>query len=305
MSPSMIGEWVNEFRSSRNQALQLNLWVPDPPPKRDNQREAAVRAFLGQWGPAVPPEAGDAAPLDFQAQCQALLAAAPPVVSSIMGLYPPAFVSELKQRGIAWFATITTVSEAVEAEAAGADVIVAQGYEAGGHRAAFDAARAEHEAVGLLSLLPAVVDAVRIPVVATGGIGDGRGIAAALALGASAAQIGTAFLRSPEAKIHSVWASALATTRPEGTRVTRAFSGRSGRSIATDYVRAAMAPGAPEPAPYPVQRGLTASMREGGQRACDVHRMQVWAGQSASLARAEPAGAIVQRVWDQASGLLH
>ena len=108
--------------------------------------------------------------------------------------------------------------------------------------------------VGLFSLLPAVVDAVRIPVVATGGIADARGVAAALLLGASAVQIGTGFLRSPEAGLPAAWADELARTAPEETRISRVFSGRAGRSIATDYVRAATAPDAPAPAPYPVQR---------------------------------------------------
>jgi NAD(P)H-dependent flavin oxidoreductase YrpB (nitropropane dioxygenase family) len=110
----------------------------------------------------------------------------------------------------------------------------------------------------VFALLPAIVDAVQLPVVATGGIADARGIAAALLLGASAAQIGTGFLRCPEAKIHPAWATALGETAPEDMMVSRVFSGGAGRSIATNYVRAATAEGAPSPAPYPVQRGLTA-----------------------------------------------
>ena len=126
--------WSNEVRSSSNGAFQLNTWIPDPPPVRDFEHEARVRAFLGQWGPAVPEAAGDATPPDFSAQCEAMLQAGPPVISSVMGLFPPDFVRTLKQRGIAWFATVSTVKEARTAEAAGADVIIAQGSEAGGHR---------------------------------------------------------------------------------------------------------------------------------------------------------------------------
>jgi nitronate monooxygenase len=221
-----------------------------------------------------------------------------------MGLYQPAFVSRLKQRGVAWFANVSTVAEARAAEAAGADVVVAQGAEAGGHRGCFDAALAEQQQVGLFALLPAVVDAVKLPVVATGGIADERGVAAALMLGASAAQIGTGFLRCPEAKLHPAWAAAIGRSAPEDTVISRAFSGRAGRSIATDYVRAALAPDAPHPAPYPVQRALTAAMRAAAQTKGDVQRMQVWAGQSAALARAEPAAERLHHIWQEAQALL-
>jgi len=304
MQPDDIKAWADEVRGKTNGAFQLNIWIPDPPPRRDAAHEARVREFLGQWGPSVPPEAADAKPPDFAAQCEAMLAAGPPIVSSVMGLYPPDFVARLKPKGIVWFANISTVAEARAAEAAGADVIVAQGAEAGGHRGCFDASLAERELVGLFSLLPAVVDAVKLPVVATGGIADGRGVAAALMLGASAAQIGTGFLRTPEAKINAVWADALATTAPEGTLLSRAFSGRAGRAIAVDYARAAAAPDAPLPAPYPVQRALTAAMRSAALKDGDIRRMQAWAGQSAALARAEPAGVLLARIWQDAQALL-
>ena len=140
-APDGIAAWAEQFRGQSNGTFQINLWVPDPPPLRDAEHERRVREFLGQWGPPVPPEAGDAAPIDFDAQCAALLAAAPRVVSSIMGLFPDKFVAELKARGIAWFACATTLAEARAAEAAGADAVVAQGFEAGGHRGAFDAER--------------------------------------------------------------------------------------------------------------------------------------------------------------------
>lgn len=304
MQPGEILAWAEQVRAESHGAFQLNLWIPDSAPARDAAHEARVRAFLAGWGPSVAADAAEAKPPDFAGQCEAMLQAGPTAISSIMGLYPPEFVQRMKSRGIAWFATVTTVAEARAAETAGADVVVAQGAEAGGHRGCFDAAAAERKQVGLFSLLPAVVDAVDVPVVATGGIADARGVAAALMLGASAAQIGTGFLRCPEAKIHPAWAEALSRTAPEETMVSRAFSGRAGRSIATAYALAATAASAPSPAPYPVQRGLTAAMRAAAQKEGDVHRMQVWAGQSAALAEAVPAATILRRAWDGAQALL-
>jgi nitronate monooxygenase len=300
MQPAAILNWAATVRAASNGGFQMNLWVPDPPPQRDHVHEASVRGFLAQWGPEVPASAGDATPPDFAAQCDALLEAAPPIVSSVMGLYPPDFVRRLKDHGISWWANISTVAEARAAEAAGADVIVAQGMEAGGHRGCFDAAEAEAGMIGLFALIPAVADAVAVPVVATGGIADARGVAAALLLGASAAQIGTGFLRCPEAGVHPAWADALARTPPEGTLVSRVFSGRAGRSIATSYVRAATAKDAPAPAPYPVQRGLTQAMRDAAGKVGDAAHMQVWAGQSAMRARNEPAADLAQALWEDA-----
>ena len=306
MKPEAIRAWAAQVRAETNGSFQINLWIPDPPPRRDAAHEAQVRDLLGRWGPAVSAEAGDVTPIDFAGQCEAMLEVGPVMVSSIMGLYPPAVVARMKERGICWIANVTTVAEARAAVAAGADVVVAQGMEAGGHRGSFEADRSDTALVGLFALLPAVVDAVgdRVPVVATGGIADARGIAAALMLGASAVQIGTGLLRTPEAAIAPAWADAIAQAQPEDTMPTRAFSGRLGRSIATAYAEAASAPGAPRPAPYPVQRGLTQAMREAAVASGDIDRMQAWAGQSARLAPSEPAADLVRRLWHEAEALL-
>jgi nitronate monooxygenase len=304
MQPDEIKVWSDEFRKSSTGLFQINLWIPDPPPVRDFELERRQREFLEQWGPSVPADAGDAGLPDFQAQCQTMLSITPKVISSIMGLYPAAFVAEMKTRGILWFATATTVAEAKAAETAGADAIITQGMEAGGHRGAFHAHEAERQMVGLMSLLPQVVDTVSVPVIAAGGIGDARGVAAALVLGASAVMMGTGFLRCPEAKIHPAYAERLGRTEAHETMITRAFSGRPGRSVATAYARAAGATDAPAAAPYPVQRGLTRAMREAAQKEGEADRMQLWAGQSAKLAQNRPAGDVCQQLWQEARRML-
>ena len=138
--------------------------------------------------------------------------------------------------------------------------------------------------------------------IAAGGIADGRGVAAALTLGASAVQVGTALLRSPEAAIDERWSAALADIGPEATTPTRAYSGRLGRAVRTPYVAAWEAPDAPRPAPYPHQRRLVTQWRAGTPR--DVDPVNFWAGQSAGLARVAPAGEIVTSMWSEARQLL-
>ena len=299
MGPDAIAEWVAAFRLQSNGAFQINTWIPDPAPQRDLAAEQRMEELLHSYNAPI----GDLDAVllpDFTQQCEAILAAAPPVVSTIMGVWPEQFVAELKRRGIAWFANVTSLNEAKIAERAGADAVVVSGMEAGGHRGAFDAASAVHHAGTSFALIPLIADTVSVPVIAAGGIGDGRGLAAALALGASAVQIGTALLRSPEAAIHPAWSDALSRALPEDTVQTKAFSGRLARAIRSSWTDTV----GDDALPYPLQRAATGPLREAALKAADTGTMQMWAGQAAGLARAEPAAEIVLRIWRDAQALI-
>jgi len=301
MTPEKISGWVSDFKSKSNGSFMLNNWIPDPEPARNAQHEAALRLFLTKFGPEVSAEAADLTPISFSNQCDAMLSTRPQVISSIMGLYPSEFVKQMKQEGIKWFATVTSVAEALMAEQAGADALVVQGSEAGGHRGNF--LSGYDQSAGLVALVPAVCDAVNVPVIATGGIADSRGISAALMLGASAVQIGTGFLRTPEASIAPAWSEAIKKTRPEDTIITTSFSGKPGRAIENQYIIAAHDGSNPVPAPYPIQRSLTKEMRKQATKSNNIDYMQAWAGQAAALAQSKTAQELVTQIWAEAQEL--
>jgi nitronate monooxygenase len=174
--------------------------------------------------------------------------------------------------------------------------------EAGGHRGTFEQDAADQTQVGLFALLPWLADHLRIPVVAAGGIADGRGVAAALALGASAVQVGTALLRCPETGISKEWSAALEDLAPEATVTTRAYTGRLARAAPTPYLSAWTEPGAPRPAPFPDQLRLVTQWRLGKTNGLD--KGNYLAGQSAALATEKPAGEVITHMWRDASALL-
>jgi nitronate monooxygenase len=258
-----------------------------------------MRALLAERGVELGPVDASGLP-DFAEQCAAIVEAKPHVASSIMGLYPPEVVAALKRQGTAWFATVTTLAEAEAAQAAGADAVVVSGVEAGGHRGSFDPAAAERQGGTLFALLPLVADALSVPVVAAGGIADGRGLAAALTLGASAVQVGTALLRTPEAGTAPAWSDAIAHAAPEDTVLTRAFSGRLARAVRNEWTETV----GENALPYPVQRQATAHLRARAVERGDGSVMQMWAGQAARLSRAGPAADVVRRMWSETDGLL-
>nr|MDT0662561.1 nitronate monooxygenase [Micromonospora sp. DSM 115978] len=228
-----------------------------------------------------------------------LCAEAVPMVSFTFGLPTGAIVQRLQHSGATVLVTVTTPGEAVAAEAIGADALVAQGIEAGGHRGGFT----DHDGVGeygLLTLLRLVRHASRLPVVAAGGITDGASVAAVLSAGAVAAQLGTAFLRCPEAGTNPLHRAEIGGSQE--TTLTRAFTGRRARAVVNGFVRRHAT--AVAPAAYPHIHHLTAPLRRAALTAGDVDSVSLWAGQAHSLIRELPAADLVQRIAHEARSAL-
>ena len=302
MKPEAIRAWASEVRAGTNGGFQLNLSIPDPPPTRDAAAEAEC-APSWRRGDRKYVEAGDVRPLDFSAQCEAMLEVAPSIISSIMGLYTPEFVERMKAKRIKWFANVTTVKEAMAAEAAGADAIVVQGMEAGGHRGAFDAGGAEAAMVGLFALLPAVVDAVKVPVIAAGGIAVG---------GASLRR--SCWAPPPFRSAPASCAAPKRSCRKRGPTRWRA-SRRRIRSSPEHFPvarGAASPPRTPAPRPALTRRGrrptratrIDAGDARGGGPIGRYRDDATWAGQSAGRALAKPAAEIARQLWEGARTLL-
>lgn len=295
LSPQQIREAAAAVRATTTRPFGINLFAPLPapePPADANAALDAVAPFCEEL--ALPPPQMPAAPADtFAAQVEAVLESGASLFSVTFGLPGPDVVAAVKAKGMLFAATATTVEEAKAVEAAGADLVVAQGSEAGGHRGTF-AVPFERAMIGTMALVPQVVDAVSIPVVASGGIMDGRGIAAALALGASAVQMGTAFLACAEAGIPEAYREALLAAREDETQVTRAFSGRPARGIANRFMTAVEAGGAI--LPFPLQNALTRPIRTAAARAGRADYLSLWAGQGVRLARRQSAAELMARL---------
>jgi nitronate monooxygenase len=303
-APDQIRETGASVRARTARPFGINLFAPLPPPElpadMSDALSAVAEAFseLGLAPPSAPAAAGTA----FADQLEAALDTGASVFSFTFGLLPSEAVDEIKRRGLFLAGTATTVDEAVALEAAGVDAVVAQGSEAGAHRGSF-AASFEASMVGTMALVPQVVDAVSVPVIASGGIMDGRGVAAAIALGAQAAQLGTAFLTCPEAGIPAAHKRAVLAASEHETRITRAFSGRPARGI----VNRLMEELDRNPAailPYPLQNALTRPLRTAAGEQGRAEYMSLWAGQGVRMSRELPAAELVRQIGREAERAL-
>ncbi len=298
-SPQAIHDGIADIKSRTDKPFNVNLFVFDPP-KPDSQQIARALELLQPIRDALNVPRGDLPHKlaeDFAAQLDAVIAAKPRVASFTFGILSREQVDGLKAAGTLVIGTATSVAEARAWEAVGADMICAQGSEAGAHRGTF-LGSFEASMVGTMALVPQVVDAVRVPVIAAGGIMDGRGIAAALVLGAAGVQLGTAFLTSPEAGTHPAWKAALRNARDDQTLITRAFSGRHARGLVNEFMRT-LNPQQHEIPAFPIQNALTGPLRQAAAKANRPEYLALWAGQAASMSRSLPAAQLVSRLAEE------
>lgn len=291
--PVKLREEIRAIRALTKKTFVVNLQIDDGIAATPQQIEAAQRALAPFRAELDLPPAGPPAPHGpWRALFDVILGERAPIFGFCYGVPPPDVLEACRSAGIATMGTATCVAEARALDEAGVDFVCAQGSEAGGHRGVFDR-EADPPLIGTMTLVPQVVDAVKRPVIAAGGIMDGRGIAASLALGASAACLGTAFLRCPEAGTSAPYRAALREAKDASTVITRAFSGRAARGLANRFTRA-LANG--PLAPYPVQNSLTREIRAAAVKAGNPEFLSLWAGQGVAMARDEGAAELVLRL---------
>ncbi len=289
LGPDEITALIGDLRARTRRAFAVNLWVSTHDVPEAEMTRARFDAAVQRLRPVYdalgvqPPPFPERFAATFDEQVQAVLAAAPPALSFVYGVPAPDVLAACRERGIATIGTAITVDEAVALDEAGVDAIVASGFEAGGHRIAF-LRPAEDSLIGTLALIPAVADAVRAPVIAAGGIADARGIVAALALGADAVQIGTAFLATAESAASPAHKALLLEGGGGHTRLTRAFTGRLARGVVNRAMEELdAAPDAIEPFPYQGYLLRPIAMAAFQQGRAD--NSALWAGQAAGLVR--------------------
>jgi nitronate monooxygenase len=293
LSPSTIEEQVARIRTLTERPFMLNFFVQGKPAPSAEELSAAAELLRPVWESLgwqelpVPSKWCE----DFEAQFDTLINLRPAVVSFTFGILDASQVERLHAAGILVIGTVTTVEEALAWQAIGADAVVASGIEAGGHRGTF-IGRQEDATLPAQELWPAVVAAVDIPVIAAGGIMTGADIKRALALGARAVQMGTAFLVTDEAALHPAYKARLLSGEGQ-TRLTRSFSGRYARGIENRFMRQMEAVEARVP-PYPIQNALTGSIRAAAAKSGDTEWMSMWAGTEFARARPMAAGKLIE-----------
>jgi nitronate monooxygenase len=296
LSVEKAREQVNVIRQRVSAPLNMNFFchnAVDLDPKREDQWKQRLASYYREFGldPAAPVNAANRSPFDAR-MCELVEELKPEVVSFHFGLPDRALLERVKAAGCVVMSSATIVREAIWLEENGADVIIAQGAEAGGHRGMFLTENIA-EQPGTFALLPQVVDAVKVPVLAAGGVADGRGIAAAFALGAAGVQIGSAYLRCPESTVIAPARSALAQARDDSTVITNVMTGRPARGVLNRAMRE-LGPMSPDVPPFPHAATGLAPLKAAAEKLGKVDFTNLWAGQAVRLGREMPAAELTR-----------
>jgi nitronate monooxygenase len=289
LEPSAIEDVIAQIRSLTTKPFAMNLWVSMEDAGARTSDAAAFHRALSHLAPHIEAVGGTKPgfapyePIRFEDQARVLLDAKVPAFSFVFGIPPKEIMDEARRRKIVTLGTATTPDEAIALEQAGADIVVASGFEAGGHRGSF-LRSAQDSLTGTFSLVPLTVDAIEIPVVAAGGIADARGIVAAFGLGAEGVQMGTVFLACEESGAHPLHREAILRGKAGRTSLTEGFTGRLARGIDNELLQTLNRPGA-QILPYPLQRALMRNVALPAQKAGRADLLALWAGQSANLVR--------------------
>jgi nitronate monooxygenase len=307
LTPGDLREAARSVALATNRPVNFNFFVHPAPDVADfdpTPMIEALRPLYAQFDLGEVPSLPAPAPGFSDETLEVLLECAPKIVSFHFGLPRPKAIDALKALGAVLIGNATSIDEARALEAAGVDAIIAQGVEAGGHRGAFLGDTTAND-MGTLALTPLIADAVAAPVIAAGGIFDGRGVAAAFMLGACGAQIGSAFLRSPESAASAAHKRALAAAPDNSTRLTRAFTGRPARSL-KNALTEALAPFEAKAAPFPLQRHWTGPLATAAAaRGAGTAFQSLWSGQAGFGAIEAPTADIFRAICNEALDLLN
>jgi nitronate monooxygenase len=294
LGPEQLRAGLRDLRAATNRPVNANFFVHAPPTEdapRRARMQARLRPYYDELEIALPDPPPEPPPPFSEAVLEVVLDERPGVVSFHYGLPEAAHLEALREAGIRVLSSATMVEEARWLEAQGVAAVIAQGYEAGGHRGTFKSPL-EAARIGTIALVPQIADAIACPVIAAGGIMDGRGVAAALMLGAAGVQLGTAFLGCPEATVSPLQRAALRAGE-RSTRMTKAFTGKPARVLANRYVLE-MADAEDDALAFPLQRMLSAPLAQAAAARGSGDFMALYAGQGAPLARELPAAELLE-----------
>lgn len=309
LKPDQLRMQINQVKTLTNANFGVNLFVPEHFEINEGQVEKSKQLIdhyellLNHKMEAADLPTKEIEKKTYEELLKIVIEERVAVCSFTFGIPSKKTIDTLKQNRIMTIGTATTVPEAIAVEQAGMDAVVVQGIEAGGHRGNF-LVDSPNSMIGLMALIPQVADQVSIPVISAGGIMDGRGLSAALCLGADAVQMGTAFLTCKESGAHPVHRQAVLQAKSEDIVSTKAFSGKEARGIENRFMKE-MRPHENKLPPYPVQNALTQKIRKAAAQQNNADFMSLWSGQSPTLAREETVEQVVRRVVDEANLILN